>query len=114
MKTEGLPFLAPGASNLDLIALMAEARYGFVIIANNGKILGIVTDGDLRRGLNKYGEKFLQMSVEVIMTKDPITIDKEKKIQEAERIMRRKKISCLIVEEGGECLGIVMLRDMMF
>jgi arabinose-5-phosphate isomerase len=111
MQTEDLPFLERGSSNIELISLMSKSRYGFVIIKNNGKLLGIVTDGDLRRGLDRYGEKFLKMKVKEIMSERPLTITGNRGIQEAEKTMKEKKVSCLVVEEEDNCVGVVMLRD---
>ena len=73
-------------------------------------MMGIITDGDLRRQLEK-GADVYSMKVEEIMTSSAITITKNRLAVEALNIMKKKNISCLIVVEGKSVIGTIRLQD---
>lgn len=95
----------------DAIIELSKKGLGAVsIIDDNQKLLGIITDGDLRRQLEK-GADIYNMKVEEVMSKKPVTIDKEKLAVEALHIMKEKNISCLIVTDEDKAIGTIRLQD---
>jgi len=78
------------------------------VINESGALLGIITDGDLRRHLN---QNFLDHSAEEIMTKNPITTTPSSLAVEAIAIMNKKSITSLFVLEGQKIVGILHLHD---
>lgn len=95
----------------DAIIELSKKGLGAVsIIDDNQKLLGIITDGDLRRQLEK-GADIYYMKVEEVMSTKPVTIDKEKLAVEALHIMNEKNISCLIVTEEDKAIGTIRLQD---
>lgn len=95
----------------DAIIELSKKGLGAVAIVNDeNDVVGIITDGDLRRQLEK-GVDVYSLRVEDIMYKNPITISKDKLAIEALKIMKQKNISCLLVTENKKILGIIRLQD---
>ena len=95
----------------DAIIELSKKGLGAVsVVDDNDKLIGIITDGDLRRQLEK-GADIYSMKVEDIMTKNPLTIDKNKLAVEALKIMKERNISCLIVSEDNKAVGTIRLQD---
>lgn len=95
-----------------LIIMTNHGNHGAAVVVNeNGFLTGIVTDGDLRRILNKYEEP-LSLPIDQVMTRNPRTISKEKLAAEAMHIMEEKKITVLpVVDAEGRPVGIIHLHD---
>ena len=78
------------------------------MVLDNGRLVGIITDGDLRRAL--MGDKFDSNAAE-IMTKQPKTIQSDAMATQAESLMMESKIKELVVMEGEKVVGIVQLYE---
>ena len=90
---------------------MTKKSFGCVgVLDKNKKIVGIITDGDLRRKLNS---KFFEKKASEIMTKDPTVAHKEMLVGEAINIMNSKKITSLFICENRKPLGIVHIHDLL-
>lgn len=97
----------------DAIIELSKKGLGAVsVIDNDGILLGIITDGDLRRQLEK-GVDIYSLKVEDIMAQNPMTINKEELAIEALNIMKRKNISCLLVTENKQAIGTIRLQDIL-
>lgn len=95
----------------DAIIELSKKGLGAVSVVENGDVLaGIITDGDLRRQLEK-GADIYNMKVEDIMSKKPLTISRDKLAVEALRTMKDRNISCLVVCEEGKAVGTIRLQD---
>ena len=79
-----------------------------IVTNNSSKIVGIITDGDLRRAVNK---NLLDKEVSLIMNRDPFVIKEDLLCTEALSLMNNKKISCLFVENKMKPIGIVHIHD---
>jgi len=108
------PVVSATANLQEIILEMTSKRLGCaVVLGKNSKILGIITDGDLRRMLEKIEKpNFAMLFAKDIMTANPKTIDKDCLAVKALEIMRENSITQLIVEEDGEYLGIIHLHDL--
>ncbi len=95
-----------------LIVMTSHGNHGAAVVVNEkGVLTGIVTDGDLRRILNKYQEPLI-LPIEEVMTRNPRTIGKERLAAEAMRVMEEKHITVLpVVDSKGHPIGIVHLHD---
>ncbi len=95
-----------------LIVMTSHGNHGAaVVVDENGILTGIITDGDLRRILNKYQEP-LMLPIEQVMTRNPRTVSKEKLAAEAMRIMEGKHITVLpVVDSANHPVGIIHLHD---
>lgn len=100
MRSE-LPVVTPETSFHDCLFAMTEGRAGVAVVMESGKLLGIVTDGDLRRALMNATD-MQALSVRTIMTAHPLTIDADAQLAAADVFMREKKVRILIVTEGAD------------
>ena len=95
----------------DAIIELSKKGLGAVTVVDEGDhILGIITDGDLRRQLEK-GVDVYSMKVEEIMSRNPHVIEPDKLAIEALKIMKENNVSSLLVAEEGKCIGTVRLQD---
>lgn len=93
-----------------IIELSKKGLGAVTVVDDDDNILGIITDGDLRRQLEK-GVDVYNLKVEEIMYPKPSTIEKEKLAVEALKILKERNISCLIVAEGNKAIGTIRLQD---
>ena len=93
----------------EVIIEMTSKHLGCTAVVNNeNKMIGIITDGDLRRHLN---QNFFSEIAENIMTKNPITIVKESLAIEAFTLMNKKSITSIFVLENNKIIGVLHLHD---
>ena len=106
-----LPFISLDVKIIDAIITITSKRFGCVGVLNDsGQLVGIVTDGDLRRHITT---DFHNTSVSDIMTYDPITLNKETLAVEAMATMNLKEItSIFVVDEMSRPVGIVHVHDL--
>lgn len=112
---EALPVVAPEAPMTEAVVSISSKRLGMAIIADSdGKFLGILTDGDLRRGIEKWGKAFFDMKAGEAMTRNPKTINAEELAARALSIMEKHSITSLVVPDGNGCaIGIIHLHDIL-
>ena len=114
MRKEDLPCVPRTTKLGEVIIRISDARLGIAIITESGQILGLVTDGDVRRAMQKYGGRFFDIPVEEVMTRTPKTVHAKDRVTDAEDLMHRHKIHSLIVtDEKGMLVGVVELYDLM-
>lgn len=111
------PVVHKGSTVRDALFVMTDKGLGATNVVNeSGKLIGLVTDGDVRRGLDS-GSNFLEWPVEDMMTKMPRTITQEKLAAEAMHMMEKNQprpITVLpVVDQEGQCLGIVHITDLL-
>ena len=97
MFTENLPFLTPDMPMSEAIEIVTKGTLGIGIVVENGVLTGIITDGDIRRAMQRLGQDFFATLVSAIMSKNPKTISKNAKIVEAGEKMNHHSIHTLIV-----------------
>lgn len=96
----------------EIIVNITENRLGATAVLNDqNQILGVITDGDIRRMLNKH-ENLSNIKAADIMTPNPLSIDAEKMATEAGTLMQDKKITQLIVTKNNEYYGFIHLHDL--
>lgn len=114
MRRDDLPCVEPRTKLSDAIISISNARMGVAVIMEGGRILGLVTDGDIRRAMQKYGSRFFDVTADEIMTRTPKTVNQSARVTDAEDIMHRHKIhSLLVVDDSGSLVGIIELYDLM-
>lgn len=109
-----LPTLPPSASMEDVVGASTRFKLGAVVVMDGRKMLGIITDGDIRRALS-HREKFFQLKASDVMTRDPVSAQPGMMASEALILMenRPSQISVLpVVDERKECVGILRLHDL--
>ena len=104
-----IPLIGENASMRDAVLEITRKSFGHVGVINKAKkIVGIITDGDLRRSINN---NLLDKKVKSVMKSSPFLIKDDELCSEALKLMHGKKISCLFVEKNLEPIGIVHIHD---
>ena len=113
---EGHPTIEPQVPLLETLRAMTKGGLGAVSIVDaGGALLGIITDGDVRRALERHGPStFIELNAEAIMTRDPVVVGPDAMAYEALKLMedRPSQIAVLPVVEDGRCVGLVRLHDL--
>jgi arabinose-5-phosphate isomerase len=110
---DALPQVAPSASMTEVIYEMSRKALGMTTVVADGKLLGLISDGDLRRLLERHGKGALDLSAAECMTSHPQTIGPDEFAIVALEIMERRKITSLpVVDEQRRLLGVVHLHDL--
>ncbi|MEP3837179.1 MAG: KpsF/GutQ family sugar-phosphate isomerase [Algibacter sp.] len=105
------PKVAPDTNIKNVIIEITEKMLGVTAVVENDKIIGIITDGDLRRMLSRVDD-FSGLTAKDIMGKNPKRIQAEAMAIDALELMENNDISQLLVEENGKYAGIVHLHDL--
>ena len=112
MRREDLPVVAPDCSAQDMIHAVSRGGLGLIVICDEGKILGIVTDGDIRRAMESRQAEFFNIKAMDIATKRPKSISPDEKLIAAEKLMTRHKVnSLLVVDDDEKLVGIIQIYD---
>lgn len=108
-----LPVVSPEAPLKDVILEISSKRLGATAVMNaRNELLGIITDGDLRRMLQKQID-IGQVQADAIMTRTPVTIDQSEYAVKALELMQAKSITQLVVLNGKELAGFIHLHDLL-
>jgi arabinose-5-phosphate isomerase len=111
---DAAPRVLPTTKMPDVIYEMSRKGLGLAAVtAADGKLLGIITDGDLRRMMQKRSENVLDLTAGDCMTKNPATLPRTELAASALRLMEEKKItSVLIVDSDGKLEGVLHVHDL--
>ena len=101
MRMDNVPLCAPEDSISSAVMAMTSSRLGLVVVHTDQKVLGIFTDGDLRRALLS-GTSVMEKPVSDYMTPDPVCVSAEALIKDAESLMREHKVRALVVISARE------------
>ena len=108
MITEHLPILSADMHLGEAIILVSKGKLGLGVAVKDNQIEGLITDGDIRRAMEKWQAEFFNRTVADIMTRTPKTVGPQTKISEIQRIMNKNKIhNVLVVDDANHLLGIV-------
>jgi len=108
----GLPIVEPTMDIRNVIISITKFRLGATVVLEDDKILGIITDGDIRRMLEKH-EDISRLSAKDIMSLNPKTIDRNELAVNALHTMRQFSISQLVVTDEGKYAGIIHIQDIL-
>jgi arabinose-5-phosphate isomerase len=110
---DALPRVTPQTKMPDVIYEMSRKKLGVTAVVEGEKLVGIVSDGDLRRLLEKRGKDVMDLTAGEAMTRSPKTISAGEFAATALAVMEEKKItSLMVVDAGGKLEGIVHLHDL--
>ncbi|WP_299101322.1 KpsF/GutQ family sugar-phosphate isomerase [uncultured Winogradskyella sp.] len=105
------PLVRLDASLKEVIVEITEKMLGVTAVVENGKIVGIITDGDLRRMLSK-SDDISGLTAKDIMSNNPRRITEDAMAIDAKEVMEEFNISQLLVEQNGKYAGVVHLHDL--
>ena len=110
---DAVPRVPPTARMSDVIYEMSRKGLGVTTVTDGDKLLGVISDGDLRRLLEHRGKEILDLSAAECMTKSPKTIGPDEFAAAALNLMEQRRITSLVVVDGDErIVGIVHLHDL--
>ena len=108
MRTSDLPIVTRESKISDVLMQISLAKMGIAVVVEEEQILGAVTDGDIRRAMQRNQEQFFALTVEDIMSRTPKTILETAKLSQAETIMRKHNIhSLVVVNSDGKLVGVI-------
>lgn len=108
MRSEDLPLISPEMHLGEAIIQVSKGKLGLGVAVSDDKIVGLITDGDIRRAMEKWKAEFFNRTVADIMTTRPKMVSLQTKITEIQSIMNRYKIhTVLVVDEDNHLLGVV-------
>ena len=105
MQCDSLPFVSKDAGVLDLIRAMTVSGLGLCLIDNKER--GVITNGDIRRAIETYGEALFSMRAGEIMSGQPMTVEVETRMEDALSLMESRKITSLLVTDVTSIVGVV-------
>jgi arabinose-5-phosphate isomerase len=110
---EALPVVGTGTALREAVRVMTEKRLGMTCVARpDGRLAGVVTDGDLRRALARV-ESPLDRTVDETMTSNPVTIPREELAASALSLMEARRITCVVVTAAdGRIEGVLHIHDL--
>ena len=108
MVTENLPIVKLDDKVSDTIIAISQTKQGIAVVIDEGKIAGVVTDGDVRRAMKSQQDGFFKLQVKEIMSTQPKTINETAKLTDAGNLMRKYNIhSLIVVNDAGDFVGII-------
>jgi len=110
IMTEWVATAGPERTVREAATIMVKGRTGSLVVVSGGRPVGIVTEGDVSRSLST-GANPDKVSVRKIMSKRLITVNPDRRVEEAAKLMTEKKVKKLPVVESGNLLGIVTQTD---
>jgi arabinose-5-phosphate isomerase len=109
---DNLPTVNPNTSLKDAIIPMSEGRLGNIVIEDGGRVLGIFSDGDLRRALLREDFNF-EAPIKEYMTKNPLAIQDENILAvDALKLIENKRIQLLLVVKEAKLIGAIHIHDL--
>src|SRR5438876_1218087 len=109
---EAVPRVTLGTKMPDVIYEMSRKGLGVTTVVEGERLMGIISDGDLRRLLQKRGKEVVELTAGECMTRNPQTIAPSAFAATALNLMEQKKITSLVVTEAERLVGIVHLHDL--
>lgn len=108
MHKEDLPVVPPEMELGKAIIKVSQGRLGLCVVVVNDEVVGIITDGDVRRAMESSQNRFFSLTVNDIMTKNPKVVTPETKISTIDNILQKNKIhAVLVVDDKNRLVGIV-------
>jgi arabinose-5-phosphate isomerase len=110
-----LPVVSQETPMIKAVMEISSKRLGVTVVADSDRrVLGVVTDGDLRRGIEKWGKAVFDMKAGEVMTRNPRTIPEDELAAKALSVMEQHSITALVVpDDEGKARGIIHLHDIL-
>jgi arabinose-5-phosphate isomerase len=112
---DGLPLVGPDTPMTAAVVEISSGRLGIALVVGGDKrLLGVVTDGDIRRGVEKWGKGFFGMTAADVMSREPKTIAEDELAAKALSVMEQRSITVLVVpDEQNRVRGVIHLHDIL-
>jgi len=116
LMSKEFPTVAPDAPLVQVLGEMTRGRLGMTTVQAAGRLVGVVSDGDIRRALERAqasGRNPLDLTASDLMTAHPITADPERHAVEAAKILEARKITFLVVTLGERPVGVLHIHHLL-
>lgn len=108
MRSDELPIIPKDMHLGEAIIHVSKGKLGLGVSLDNGKVIGLITDGDIRRAMERWQAEFFDHTVSDIMTREPKIVLPSTKITEVQQIMQQNKVhTVLVCDEERHFLGVV-------
>jgi len=112
MRKENLPIVTADCSATEMIHAISKGGLGLIVVCVEGRVEGIITDGDIRRAMERRQAEFFGIRAADIATMHPKTIRPGEKLIAAEKMMTRNKVTSLLVtDEAEKLVGVIQIYD---
>ncbi|MDP6189276.1 MAG: KpsF/GutQ family sugar-phosphate isomerase [Gammaproteobacteria bacterium] len=105
MQTSNLPVTEPHEDVLSLIHRMSQGGLGLVVVKGE-QGMGVITDGDVRRALEQYGEQVFSRCAQDLMSLNPTCVPTDTRVEDALALMEQRQINRLLVVSDGALVGV--------
>ena len=113
MRKSNMPICQENSSIKDIIQSVSSGKMGLsIIVKDNSEIIGVITDGDIRRAMESKEERFFSLQAKDLMSKNPKTINPKAKLMEAQTMMAKYKVNSLLVSSNNKLIGVVQIYDL--
>lgn len=112
MRRDNLPIVLPYDGVKTVIQRVSKETMGLVVVVENNNIIGIITDGDIRRAMEESEESFFSLRAKELMTHNPKRIDEDSKLTLAQKMMTEYKVNSLLVCRDKELIGVIQIYDL--
>ena len=112
MHSDNLPTCSKNTDIKEIIHTISKSKFGLVVVIEDDQIVGIITDGDIRRAMENNQDKFFALKASDLMSKNPKTITSNKKLTDAGDMMTKNKINSLLVADNNKLVGIIQIYDL--
>jgi arabinose-5-phosphate isomerase len=113
MYTKDLPIIDKEESVLNMLSVMTKGKLGLVIVLEKKKVLGLLTNGDLRRAIEKNKNDFFNLKICEIMNPNPAVIWEDETLTNADALFKEKKLNMfMVLDSNGDFAGILDIREM--
>jgi transaldolase len=106
------PVVSADTSVTDALVKMTEFGFGSITVTKDNKVVGVFTDGDLRRKLQESGREILTKKIGEFQYKEPISIDADALLNEASDLFKKTKVDTILVTDGGKPVGMLDIQDL--
>jgi arabinose-5-phosphate isomerase len=100
-----LPYVQPSDKFLTVVSAVSHSKLGLTLVGEIEET-ALITDGDLRRAIEKHGHDSFELQAKEIMTTSPLTVAKGTRVEDALILMSQKNITSLMVEDDGKIIGV--------
>jgi arabinose-5-phosphate isomerase len=112
MKKDNLPICRQEDSFRDVVHVINRGRLGLALVMDGEKLLGLITDGDVRRAFDSE-QDYKTIQAKHIMTANPKVILPDERFVDAEERIRAKKINALVVQDqAGKVVGVLQIHEL--
>ena len=108
MRTEDLPTISPSMSLAEAILIVSRGKMGMAVAMEGERVAGIITDGDVRRAMERMHEDFYNVRVAEVMTTSPKCVSADTKLTQIQQILHKNNIhAVLVTDHENHLVGIV-------